>query len=47
MIGKYLLSMLLMIPLIGQARAEALRCGSELVEMGDFKADVLLKCEKG
>jgi hypothetical protein len=44
MIGKYLRSMLLMVPLIGQARAEALRCGSELVEMGDFKADVLIKC---
>jgi hypothetical protein len=44
MIGKYLLSMVLMIPLIGQVRAEALRCGSELVEMGDFKADVLIKC---
>jgi hypothetical protein len=44
MIGKYLLPILLMIPLIGQARAEALRCGSEFVEMGDFKADVPIKC---
>lgn len=44
MIGKYLLSMLLIVPLIGQGRAEALRCGSDLVEMGDFKADVLIKC---
>lgn len=36
--------MVLVMPFIGQAHAEALRCGSELVEMGDFKADVLLKC---
>ena len=44
MIGKSRLSMMLMVPLIAQARAEALRCGSDLVEMGDFKADVLMKC---
>ncbi len=44
MIGKYLLSMLLIMPVISPACAEALRCGSDLVEMGDFKADVLMKC---
>ena len=36
--------MVLIIPLISQAHADALRCESDLVEMGDFKADVLLKC---
>jgi Protein of unknown function (DUF2845) len=44
MIGKYLLSIMVMMLLIGQARAEALRCGSDLVQVGDFKADVLIKC---
>jgi hypothetical protein len=44
MIGKYLFSIVLMMSLIGPACAEALRCGSDLVQIGDFKADVLMKC---
>jgi Protein of unknown function (DUF2845) len=44
MIGKYLFSIVLMMSLVDPACAEALRCGSDLVQIGDFKADVLMKC---